>query len=190
MLAKGWAVMELEVTRTIPNTDASSGRLMPCAQRSGLFQVRRFLPRVLLAFVVLLLTGCPPEERYVVTNFLGEDIQVQSTDGAISVRSSEAVTIRTYEHVFELDKAGHSLLKIKSGRGRRCFVLDISSYGVDTDTYYGSEPRPTLQIVLLPEGDAYAIPYSHSAMAEVQSGKIKDRPRFRQCPGPGRIARD
>ncbi len=124
------------------------------------------------------------------TNFLGEDIQVQSTDGAISVRSSEAVTIRSYEHVFELNKAGHSLLKIESGNGRRCFVLDISSYGVDPDTYYGSEPRPTLQIVLLPEGDAYAIPYNHSARAEVKNGKIKDRPRFRQCPGPRRIARD
>lgn len=176
--------MDPEATRTIPNTDASSGRLMPRAQRPGLSQVRRFLPRALLAFVVLLLTGCPPEEQYIVTNFLGEDIQVQSKDGTIGVRNAEAVTIRSYEHMFELNKAGHSLLKMKSGKGRRCFVLDISSYGVDPDTYYGSEPRPTLQIVLLPDGDAYAIPYNHSARAELKNGSIKSRPRFPRCPGP------
>jgi hypothetical protein len=169
---------------------ASGSRIMPRLSYSGRFLARRLLPRVFLAFVVLLLTGCPPEERYVVNNFLGEDVQVQSTDGAISVRNSETVTLRSYEHAFEHNKAGKLLLKIKSAKSSRCFILDISSYGIDPDVYYGTDMRSILQIVLLPQGDAYAIPYNHSAVAEVQNGKIKDRPRFRQCPGPGRIARD
>lgn len=181
--------MEPEATRTIPNlTNAFGGWIKSRARRPVLSQVRRLLPRAFLAFVVLLLTGCPPEDRYVVNNFLGEDVQVQSAGGVISVRNLEAVTIRSYTHAFELNKAGHLLLKIESAKGSRCFILDISSYGIDPDVYYGRSMRSILQIVLLPDGDAHAIPYNHSAMAEFKNGSIKARPRFPRCPGPRRVA--
>jgi hypothetical protein len=181
--------MEPEAMREMSGRVSASGRrIMPHLPCSGFFLMRRLLPRMFLIFVVLLLTGCPPEDRYVVNNFLGEDVQVQSTGGAINVRNLEAVTIRSYRHAFEHNKAGKLLLKIKSAKSSRCFILDISSYGIDPDVYYGKDMRSILQIVLLPDGSAYAIPYNHSAMAEIRSGSIKARPRFRQCSGPRRIA--
>lgn len=172
------------VGATPDTTGVSAGQSVRYKPRYCLSFARHGLPRAFLVFVTLLLTGCPPDERYIVNNFLGTDIRIRSTSGDISVRNSDVVIISSYEHAFELNKAGNSLLKFSSGTASRCFILDIASYQVDPDLYYGGGSRSVLQIVLLPDGDARAIPYNHRARTEVQNGSVKSRPRFPRCPGP------
>ena len=171
------------VGATPDTTGVSAGQSVRYKPRYCLSFARHGLPRAFLVFVTLLLTGCPPEERYIVNNFLGADIRIRSASGDISVRNSDVVIISSYEHAFELNKAGNSLLKFSSGTASRCFILDIASYQVDPDLYYGGGSRSVLQIVLLPDGDARAIPYNHRARTEVQDGSGQIQATLPEMPG-------
>lgn|GEM_PF-5402360 len=141
------------------------------------------MPRVLFPLgMMILLSGCPQEGRYIVHNATSSSIHVATSEGPVAVRSGGVATIMQYDRHFEFTKEGRALFRFSAPGGTDCRVLDISSYSFDREAYFGLGQYYTVKLVVLPTKQVFIVPHTVDPQAEVQSGKIVERPMLPVCP--------
>lgn len=142
----------------------------------GLFKILALLG------MMLLLSGCPREGRYVVHNATPSSIHVATSEGPVAIRSRAVATIMQYDKSFEISKDGRAQFKFSTPGGSVCRTLDLSSYRFDQDAYFGLGQYSTVTLVVLPTRQVFVVPYTVDPMTEVRSGAILERPRLPECP--------
>lgn len=132
--------------------------------------------------LMLMLSGCPRENRYIVHNATSSAIHVATDQGSVYVKPQGSATILQYDQDFERTKAGAALIKLSMPGGTACRELDFSSFTIDRTAFFGSGPYATIALVVLPTQQVFVVPHTVDPLTEVQSGEVLKRPMLPECP--------